>query len=325
MFQNDEWIDKKDYNIIVIIKETTPEKTKLTIDSLFSTNDNELNEFDYNIPLSSNIDISLPIYLLGDNDYGIKNVSNLNDFDSTLKDFEQNQVDSELNEFDLKKTESNKTEQKKLYIYMSGGYYSIPFIKLNEIVKNISEPTLFKTIPYGYNFYTENAFVIPSKEFHSNLIDLSLKGKITLNENIIGIDKMKYLKFFEHELLNPVRTAFSLNTNIKYCFHGIDKLKQLSRARYSINLKYKDLRKSLKSKITKDKTLNNYIRLLKSFENSCSKYDYIFYCMMNYPSLYEKTINIKLFIPSLMDIDPNQSKNRTLYDLLVDYTLYNPN
>lgn len=303
MFQNDEWIDKDEYNIIVIIKETNQEKTKLTIDSLYSSlkdsDEFELNEFDYNIPLSSNIDLSLPIYLLGDNDYGIKNINSIE--------------------------ELKEDNEKCLYVFMIGGYYSIPFKNLNEIVKNITVPTLFKTIPYGYNFFTENAFIIPSKDFHSHLIDLSLKGQISLNETIIGIDKMKYMKFFEHELLNPIRTALSLNTDIKYCFRAIDKLKQLSRARYSINLKYKDLRKSLKSKITKDKTLNNYIKLLKSFENSCSKYDYIFYCMMNYPSLYEKTINIKLFVPSLMDVDPNQSKTKTLYDLLVDYTLFNPN
>ena len=191
-------------------------------------------------------------------------------------------------------------------IVMKGGFFSIPLRKLSQI--KISEPTIFNTIPFGLNFFSENSFMIPSKKFHSKLIDLGIHGKLKISDEIIGIDKNTYLKFFEHKDLSPIRTALALNTPIKYCFHQINKMSQLSKARASINLKFRNLSKSLKTKITNDKVIKSYIRLLTSFEKYCSKEDYVFYCMVNYPDKYLDAISMEPFLMNLMEVDPNENE-----------------
>ena len=293
-----------DYSLCIVIKETTVDKTLLTINSLFS--DKEIiDEFDINVPNDINdIDFKkYPIYILTENDCFKNKYNIISDREIALK---------ELN---------NKY---KSFMIMNGGYYSISYEKLNNISKNIilSNPVIFNTIPYKLNFYSENSFMIPSLDYSGRLIELAILKKIDINTTIIGIDKNKFKKYFECELLSSIRTALVLNTDLKYCIHAFDKSPQLYRAKKSINMKFRDLRKSLYSRITNDKVIKSYIKLLDSFSNYCSKEDYIFYCMMQHPELYEKAVNMKFCIPSLMDVDPNITPKRTLYELLVEYTLF---
>ena len=288
--------------ILVIVCETTFEKTKLTLDSLFSDSDCEnLSEIDYEIPISSKFNESFQIFT-----FGVKHK-----FGS------------------VRKLEDGIVGTFRRIFIMDGGFYSVPYQKLNEITKGKTKPTLFRTIPKSLNFRTENAFMLTSFEMTGKLLEMSLNGEIEVSEDVIGIDKQKFMRFpkmkeLEKLKLSPIRTAFALQTEIKYCFRGIDQMRQLSRARYSINLKFPDLKKSLTTKITNDKTINNYIKLLRSFENSCSKNDYVFFCMMNIPELYEESVKLKIFLPSLMEIDPNRIGEKTIYDLLVDFTLFDP-
>ena len=298
--QNEQKVEQKNEQknkIAIIIKETTIEKTQLTINSLFSKKD-IVDEFDYNIPIekTENNFKKYPIYVIPKTEYFKDNFNIIEEIE--------------------------KCPTHDSYIIMNGGFYSISLEKINKLKFNKNVPTIFNTIPYGLNFYSENSYIIPSLEYINKLIDLAIVGKIVVNKNIIGIDKNRFLKFFEHPLLSPVRTALVLNTKIDYCYWSFDKLHQLYIAKKSINMKFKDLSKSLKSKKTSDKVIRNYIKLLTSFENSCTKEDYVFYCMMIKPELYEETINKKIFIESLMKIDPNKTDKKTIYDLLVEYTLF---
>ena len=313
MFISTDWeienTEKANENILkVYIIETTIEKTIKTINSLLSERE-IVDEFDDEIPNEVNKDDfkKYDICIVSKSDYfknDYKNIEN-EEFEKTIENENE---------------EKNMNEFKYLIIY--GGYYSISYNKLNMLVKGITKPTIFKTLPYTFNFYSENSFIIPSLKYHNKLIELAITKQIDINENIIGIDKNKFKKFFESELLSSVRTAFVLETNIKYCKYALDKIKQLYKAKNSIRMKFRDLKKSLYSRITNDKIIKSYIKLLDSFSNYCSKEDYIFFCMMKKPELYQNAINMKFFLNSLMEVDPNKIDNRTLYDLLVEYSLY---
>lgn len=317
--------------LIIIIEETTFEKTLLTINSLFS-NESIIDEFDINIPLDSyknHFNTDFQIYIIKNNKNNNNECSYRNDFqcfdsfDTFLTSSnEASTTEASTNEPSKEslKNDINKTSNR--YMLMKGGYYSISYTKLLELSNDITLPTLFNTLPYKLNFYSENSFMIPSLDFHNQLIELAITNKININDSIIGIDKNRYKKYFESELLSSVRIALVLNTDIKYCKYAFDKLNQLSKAKKSIRMKFRDLKKSLTSKITNDKVIKSYIKLLDSFSNYCSKEDYIFYCMMLHPDLYQKAVNMKIFLNSLMEIDPNKTDKRTLYDLLVDYTLF---
>ena len=312
MFESTDWQDtsnesNKESNkksLVIYIRETTIEKTIITINSLFS-NREIIDEFDDNIPNDISItnfkDYS--IYIIPKSDY-FKNDYNIISEDEFNKLIEKNE---------------NKNNK---FIIMNGGYYSISYENLNELSKNIEKPTIFKTLPYYLNFYSENSFILPSLKFHNKLIELAITKEIDINETLIGIDKNKYKKFFECNLLSSVRIALTLETNIKYCKYAFDKINQLFKAKKSIKLKFRDLQKSLYSRITNDKIIKSYIKLLDSFSNYCSKEDYTFYCMMKKPELYQKAINMKIFLNSLMEIDPNKTDKRSLYELLVEYTLF---
>ena len=303
MFIDSDWkdiIETPSIHLTIIVKETTYEETKLTLNSLFSSSEN-IEEIDYDIPFLPYTDNpkDFPIYVLTDNKNKWKGFNTLNSLDELSKI-----------KYDV-------------LLFMTGGYYSISYKFLQEFVikNNIIKPTIFNTIPFGLNFHTENSFMIPSIEYHEKLIEMSLNNQIEINEKIIGIDKTKYMKFFESPLLSPIRTALALNTKIQYCYRSFDKLRQLSRAKYSINMKFNDLQKALTSRKTNDKIIKNYIKLLDSFSNGCTKEDYVFFIMMNKPELYKKAINMEIFMESLMEIDPNKNKERTIYSLLVEYTL----
>lgn len=300
------WIETEwgaDMSLKIIIIETTPEKTQLTLDSLMSSTEyseeSPLEEIDYEIPIET-IDtnhLETPIYIIPKTDTFKKSWKTV----VSIESLEDSQM-----------------------IFMFGGFFSIPYKQLLKLT--VRKPTIFKSLPMSLNFFSENTFMIPSKIYHGQLIDLAIRGEIDVNDTVIGIDKNHFMRFFENSALSPIRTALSLNTPLEYCQWSFDKLTQLSRAKASITRKFRDLSKSLPTRNTKDKVIRNYIRLLESFENGCSKEDYVFYCMMNFPNEYLKAVSMKPFLENLMEVNPNEItlKNgckKTIYDILVEYTL----
>ena len=274
----------------IFVLETTEEETEFTLNSLLNSRD-EIEEIDYELPIE--ID------------------ETLNPLDLDIFIISQNPTFG-----DKFKVLESVPELEEPFIVMKAGFFSINYKELQKI--NIEKPTLFKTYPYGFNFRTENSFVKLNNS--DSLIELGLNGQLTLSEKIIGIDHDRFFKFRLIDDLSPVRIALSLETKIQFCSKSLNKLRQLSKAKYSLRKKYRDL-SALKTRKTNDRVLKNYIRLLDSFGNSCSKKEYVFFCMMQRPDQYQKAIEMDPFLLSLCEVNPNETESTNIYSLLVDYTL----
>lgn len=286
----------------IVVVETSSKATKLTLDSLLSVSD-EIDPIDYDLPITTEELTDeqcneLPIYIISKTDTKISKTDTKYKF-RTIGSIDE-LPDSQI-------------------IVMSGGYYSVNYKQLLEI--KVERPTIFYTYPRKLNFYSENSYIVPSKQYIGKLIDLALIGELSISEQYIGIDNNSFRKYYSSPLLVAPRTAMVLNTPINYSFRYINQLKQLSSARTSIKRKFKNLKPALIAASSDDKVIKSYIRLLKSFYNSYSKYDYVFYSMFICPDRYEEIVNMSPFIPDLIDLNINETEETNLYTILVDYTL----
>lgn len=287
----------------IAVVETSTKATKLTLDSLLSVSD-EIDLIDYDLPitteeLTDEQCLELPIYI-------IRKIDNKQGTDSNTK-------------YRFRTIESIDELPDSQIIVMHGGYYSVNYKQLLGIT--VDKPTIFYTYPRKLNFYSENSYIVPSKQYIGKLIDLALTGELCISEQYIGIDNNSFRKYYSSPLLVAPRTAMVLNTPINYSFRYINQLKQLSSARTSIKRKFKNLKPALISASSDDKVIKSYIRLLKSFYNSYSKYDYVFYSMFICPDRYKEIVNMSPFIPDLIDLNINETEETNLYTILVDYTL----
>lgn len=279
----------------IVVVETSAKATKLTLDSLLSVTD-EVDPIDYDLPitveeLTDEQCLELPIYVIPKTDtkYQFRTIKSIDELE-----------DGPL-------------------IVMCGGYFSVNHRQLEGI--KVEVPTLFYTYPKTLNFYSENSFIVPSKQYVGKLIDLALTGELNISDRYIGIDHNSFRKYYSSPLLVAPRTAMVLNTPINHSFRYINQLKQLSSARTSIKRKFKDLKPALVSASSSDKVIKSYIRLLQSFYNSYSKYDYVFYSMFICPDRYKEIVNMSPFIPELLGMNINETPDTNLYSILVDYTL----
>lgn len=210
-------------------------------------------------------------------------------------------------------------------IVIHSGYYSVNVSVLQSLTYSTDKPTIFKTYPFGYNFRTENAVVLNDISQHGTILEKAIHGEIKLSDKYIGIDHHRYMPFRKIKGLSPLRIALALESDISTCSIEISKYyTTLSKARSSLRNKFKSLI-ALRTRVTKDKVLLNYIRMLDNCSNSCSKEEYVLYCMMFYPDDYANALNMRPFLLNLCKHDPNVTDVSNLYSLLVDYTLYDPN